>query len=99
MDIDIKAISDLAVDAGKRIREIYDSHEYESSVTYKADASPLTSADLEAHRIITSRLAEMYPEMPILSEEGRIPSYEERRSWKHFWILDFGISFKQFPSK
>lgn len=88
MDVDTKAISSLAVDAGKRVREIYDSHEYEMSVTYKADASPLTSADLEAHKIITSRLAEMYPETPILSEEGRIPSFEERRSWKRFWMVD-----------
>ncbi len=88
MDIDLKAISDLAVVAGKRVREIYDSLEYVSSVTYKADASPLTVADLEAHRIITSGLAEMYPEIPILSEEGRIPQFEERRSWKRFWMVD-----------
>lgn len=88
MDIDLKAISDLAVAAGKRIKEIYDSHEYESSVTYKADASPLTLADLEAHRIITSGLAEMSPKIPILSEEGIIPPFEERRSWKSFWMVD-----------
>ncbi len=88
VDIDLKTISDLAVAAGKRVREIYDSLEYESSVTYKADASPLTLADLEAHRIITSALAEMYPEIPILSEEGRIPPFEERRLWKRFWMVD-----------
>lgn len=88
MDVDLKAISDLAEAAGKRVKEIYDICEYESSVTYKADASPLTLADLEAHRIITSGLAEMYPEIPILSEEGRIPPFVERRSWKRFWMVD-----------
>ncbi len=88
MDIDLKAVSNLAVVAGKRVREIYESREYESSVTYKADASPLTLADLEAHRIIVSGLKEMWPEIPVISEEGEIPPFEERRSWKRFWLID-----------
>lgn len=70
------------------MREIYESHEYESSVTYKADASPLTLADLEAHRIIVSGLKEMWPEIPAISEEGEIPPFEERRSWKRLWMVD-----------
>lgn len=88
MDVDLKAISDLAISAGKRVEEIYDSRAYESSVTYKADRSPLTMADLEAHEIIVSRLEKMWPETPVISEEGKIPLYEERRSWRRFWLVD-----------
>lgn len=88
MDVDLKAISDLAVSVGKRVEEIYDSRAYESSVTYKADHSPLTMADLEAHEIIVSGLEEMWPEIPVISEEGKIPPYEERRSWRRFWLVD-----------
>lgn len=88
MNIEIKSISELAIAAGKRVREIYESREYESSVAYKADASPLTLADLEAHRIIVSGLKEMWPEIPTISEEGEIPPFEERRSWKRFWLVD-----------
>lgn len=87
MDVDLKAISDLAVSVGKRVEEIYDSRAYESSVTYKADHSPLTMADLEAHEIIVSGLEEMWPEIPVISEEGKIPPYEERRSWRRFWLF------------
>ncbi|MFB3764476.1 MAG: 3'(2'),5'-bisphosphate nucleotidase CysQ [Methanotrichaceae archaeon] len=66
--------------------EIYDSREYESSVTYKADNSPLTIADLEAHGIIVSGLEKF--EIPVISEEGYIPSFEERKDWKQFWMVD-----------
>ncbi len=88
MDADLKTVLDLAISAGKRVEEIYNSRTYESSVTYKVDRSPLTTADLEAHRIIASGLEKMWPEIPIVSEEGTIPPYEERRSWKRFWLVD-----------
>lgn len=88
MDVDLRAILDLAVSTGKRVEEIYDSRAYESSVTYKADRSPLTMADLEAHEIIVSGLEEMWPEIPVISEEGKIPPYEERSVWKRFWLVD-----------
>lgn len=86
MSFDQREIIDLAVIAGKRIEEIYDSREYESSVTYKADNSPLTLADLEAHRIIVSGLSKF--DIPVISEEGYIPSFEERKDWKQFWMVD-----------
>lgn len=94
MSFDPEEIIDLAVIAGKRIEEIYDSREYESSVTCKADNSPLTLADLEAHRIIASGLSKF--DIPAISEEGYIPSFEERKDWNHFWMVDPLDGTKEF---
>ncbi len=38
-----------------------------ASVTTKADATPLTEADLAAHRLIVAALAELTPGTPVLS--------------------------------
>ncbi|WP_221031704.1 3'(2'),5'-bisphosphate nucleotidase CysQ [Actomonas aquatica] len=39
------------------------------TVDAKADDSPLTQADLASHRLITARLREAFPEIPVVSEE------------------------------
>ena len=39
------------------------------AVTEKADASPVTAADLAAHDILASGLRALAPEIPVLSEE------------------------------
>lgn len=38
---------------------------------YKDDSSSLIMADKNAHEIIKNSLQELYPEIPILSEEGK----------------------------
>ena len=51
----------------------------------------LTEADLCAHRILYKELQSLTPNIPILSEEsenGEIPSYEARRQWRRYWLLD-----------
>jgi 3'(2'), 5'-bisphosphate nucleotidase len=58
-------------------------------VERKADASPLTEADLAAHRCIVEGLERLTPGIPVLSEE----SAEEvpvllRRSWPQLWLVD-----------
>ncbi len=54
----------------------------------KADASPLTEADLAAHELISSRLRAATPEIPLLSEEGRHAPASERRLWRRCWLVD-----------
>ncbi len=39
------------------------------TVDAKADDSPLTQADLASHRLITTRLREAFPDIPVVSEE------------------------------
>jgi len=65
-------------------------------VERKEDDSPLTKADLASHEIIMEALREIDPETPVISEEGGIPEYEERRDWPSFWIVDPLDGTKEF---
>lgn len=59
----------LADEAGRAIMRVYASPDL--GVTSKADASPLSAADLAANDVIVQGLASKWPEIPILSEEDR----------------------------
>ena len=61
-------VAAIARRAGREILEIYASGE--PAARLKADASPLTAADLRAHRLIEQSLHELTPEVPVLSEEA-----------------------------
>jgi len=54
----------------------------------KSDNSPLTQADLAAHHLIISRLSELTPEIPVLSEESENISPESRSQWQQYWLID-----------
>jgi len=76
----------LAHDAASAILGIYDS---EFAVQHKDDDSPLTAADLAAHRCIVDGLARITPEIPVLSEESahEVPT-ATRRQWQRLWLVD-----------
>lgn len=84
----------LAREAGDAILRIY--HQVDPDITYKADDSPLTAADLASHRVIAAGLAELTPEIPLLSEEGADRPYEERRGWQRLWLVDPLDGTKEF---
>jgi len=88
------AIAEIAKEAGEAILGIYDRTAVE--VVHKADESPLTEADLAAHRIILGRLGDLTPEIPVLSEESEGISWEERRHWSRCWIVDPLDGTKEF---
>ena len=54
----------------------------------KNDRSPLTSADLASHRLITESLKKLTPDIPVLSEESSEIPYSERSSWENYWLID-----------
>ena len=76
---------DIVDRAGDAILEVYAT---EFEVTDKADDSPLTQADLAAHRVIAQGLAELDPTTPIISEESDPPPFAERRHWQRYWLVD-----------
>ncbi len=81
----LETLHTLAQQAGNAIMKIYaGAIEVES----KADHSPLTKADLAAHRIIKEGLANLTPDIPVLSEEGGTPAYAERQGWQVYWLVD-----------
>jgi 3'(2'), 5'-bisphosphate nucleotidase len=83
-----------AFKAGKAIMDIY---QQPFEVELKSDNSPLTIADKKAHTIITDGL--QGTGLPILSEEGAQTSYDIRKSWTHFWLVDPLDGTKEFIKK
>lgn len=68
----------------------------EIEVSHKDDASPLTQADLAAHRHIAAGLAALTPDIPLLSEEGADTPYDIRRGWTRYWLVDPLDGTKEF---
>ena len=83
---------EAALAAGIEIMEIYESGEFD--VQLKGDESPLTRADVASHRAIVQRLESTG--IPVLSEEGRSISFEERGQWPSLWIVDPIDGTKEF---
>jgi 3'(2'), 5'-bisphosphate nucleotidase len=80
-----EAIAEIAVEAGTAILGIY---EQGFDVVWKHDDSPLTQADLASHRIICDALAQLTPDIPVLSEESSEIGYEVRSQWRQYWLVD-----------
>ena len=57
-------------------------------VDWKADQSPVTAADRASHELIDAALKGIDSSMPVLSEEGDIPHWDERRHWQRYWLVD-----------
>jgi 3'(2'), 5'-bisphosphate nucleotidase len=64
-------------------------------VDLKADDSPLTRADLEAHRVIVDRLGQS-TSLPVLSEESAPAEVAGRADWRTFWCVDPLDGTKEF---
>lgn len=65
-------------------------------VERKEDDSPLTQADRASHEILDAALAELTPEIPRISEEGRMIPFETRTTWARFWCIDPLDGTKEF---
>jgi len=92
MSLDLQCPYDLlpeviavARTAGREIMAIYAQ---EFAVTLKDDQSPLTAADLAAHRSINAGLARIAPQLPQLSEESPASEIAARREWRSLWLID-----------
>ena len=80
-----RAACAIAERAAVAILEIYES---DFAVRHKDDRSPLTAADLAAHRLIVAGLREITPELPVLSEEAADIDWSERSRWTRYWLVD-----------
>lgn len=61
----------------------------------KDDQSPLTQADLAAHEIIVAGLAQLFPNILIVSEEDNT-SHQDRIQATHYWLVDPLDGTKEF---
>lgn len=69
-------------------REVLEVYRRGFVVQRKADNSPLTEADLLAHRSLKALLERLAPGVPVLSEESRAVDYDIRRHWQRYWLVD-----------
>lgn len=97
VNVSIESIKQIAIEAGRKILEIYEKYaDLEAITERKADNSPLTLADQASHTIISERLMALYPQIPLLSEEGKHTAYEIRKEWDRFWLVDPLDGTKEF---
>ncbi len=79
-------VIEIARSAGQLILDIYENKQYEAYT--KSDETPVTSADIAAHKLITKQLSELTPDIPVLSEEAADISLEQRAKWDRYWLVD-----------
>ena len=77
--------------AGRAVMSVYGT---EFDVDVKADDSPLTRADRDAHAAIKRILDGTG--LPVMSEEGRSIPAAERQAWAQYWLVDPLDGTKEF---
>ena len=86
----IPEVCAIAQHAAGAILEVYEG---EFAVEHKDDRSPLTAADMAAHRCIVDGLQKLTPELPILSEDSLKKSRQiwcssdRAKAWND-WMVD-----------
>ena len=91
-----EGIIKILMKAHNAILEIYESSNYEIDI--KSDNSPLTKADLTAHKIIIDGLKKITPEVPVVSEEDK-NSFYVSKDVNLYWIIDPLDGTKEFIKK
>ncbi|CAG21740.1 3'(2'),5'-bisphosphate nucleotidase CysQ [Photobacterium profundum] len=82
----IPSVVDIARESGQVILDIYQRGQFEKYI--KQDNTPVTSADLAAHKLVVERLTELTPNIPVLSEEDATVPLKERSKWDRYWLVD-----------
>jgi 3'(2'), 5'-bisphosphate nucleotidase len=97
----LRAVRGIARRAGEVILQFYRPFVAGAAldISRKADDSPLTAADLAAHRLIAAELAALTPDIPLLSEESAEIPYAERSRWSRFWLVDPLDGTKEFLAR
>ncbi|MGS2718559.1 3'(2'),5'-bisphosphate nucleotidase CysQ [Eionea flava] len=88
----------LIARANNAVMEVYQGRVL-LNPSLKSDASPVTAADLAAHKLLVDELPSLLANTPILSEEGELPSYAIRQHWERYWLIDPLDGTKEFLAK
>jgi 3'(2'), 5'-bisphosphate nucleotidase len=86
----LEQIIDISNQAAEKILEIYYSQL--NHISFDEDHFPTTAADHAAHDIIFSKLSNLTPEVPIVSEEGDVQKVDT----PEFWLVDPLDGTKEF---
>ncbi|HEX6704252.1 MAG TPA: 3'(2'),5'-bisphosphate nucleotidase CysQ [Albitalea sp.] len=95
MDEWLEPLIALARSAGRVVMEVYAAG---FTVQHKADASPVTEADLRAEAVVVDGLRVLAPDIPVIGEEavaaGLAPAPGER-----FWLVDALDGTREFVQR
>ena len=84
---DLKVISESLIDtfnfAGKESIRLYKEG---LKIEIKEDKSPVSNGDLKINEIITKKITELTPNIPIVSEET--VDLKKKNNSKIFWLID-----------
>jgi len=83
----VEPVAGAVAEAGRRVL-LYQEAALDPGTRNKADDSPVTRADLEAHAILDAALRRMVPRLPLISEEGRMAAAPVRAAWPACWMID-----------
>jgi len=83
---DIQAVLALVKSAGALVLPYWRADDL--AVTEKADASPVTAADMAAHHCLLEGLTALDSQIPVLSEEDCEIPFEQRQQWTRWWLVD-----------
>ncbi|AMB88319.1 3'(2'),5'-bisphosphate nucleotidase CysQ [Pseudomonas agarici] len=86
-------VIELARRAGEAILPFWRA---DVEVMDKADASPVTAADLAAHHLILAGLTALDPSIAVLSEEDADIPQQVRAGWQRWWLVDPLDGTKEF---
>ena len=97
-NLNLKDISeellDTFVEAGKIAKDI--SHRG-VKITVKADKSPVTDGDLAVNQLLTEKIENLTPDIPIISEETVNLNTQSKN--KTFWLIDPIDGTKEYIKK
>jgi 3'(2'), 5'-bisphosphate nucleotidase len=83
--MDIYDVIDVARQAGQQLMRLW---QQPIEVRLKVDRTPVTQADQLAHQIVETGLQRLAPRIPLLSEEGAVAPWSQRRQWRQYWLVD-----------
>lgn len=93
-----RAIDSVITLARKASRRIMRHHTADAppEVETKPDGSPVTLADKASHQVLATGLTELFPGIPVISEESALPPFETRRNWSRYFLVDPLDGTKEF---
>jgi 3'(2'), 5'-bisphosphate nucleotidase len=84
LELIISQLEELTFSLFPEILKIYGDKNFKT--TLKKDGSPVTKADMRAHKLILKFLKKNYPDIPIVSEESFLQ--KGYKPVKEFWLVD-----------
>jgi len=94
----IQDILPILRQASAAILAIYDDVS-KFNTEIKTDNSPVTDADKRANDIITRGLSRHFPGVPVISEESKHESYDNRKDYSHYFLVDPLDGTKEFINR